>query len=90
VFKLVFYFYLEWKEIFEKINKNVCLFLKNKNKDRKNNFYTLKKLEKNDFHEIRAKKVRYKMDQQQNGQRQNGQRQSGRAKKTCFRNYCPK
>jgi len=45
--------------------------------------------EKNYFGEICAKKVRSKVDQQQNGQRQkgpqqNGLRQSGRAKKTCF------
>jgi len=59
-----------------------------------NNFYKLKnwqkKLkEKNYFLEIRAEKVRSKIDQQQNGQcqkgpQQNGPRQSGRAKKTCF------
>jgi len=31
VFELVF-FYVEWKEILENINKNLRLFLKNKNK----------------------------------------------------------
>jgi len=56
-------------------------------------FYKLKKLkqkakEKNYFHEICAKKVCSKMDQQQNGQcqkgpQQNGLRQSGHAIKLC-------
>jgi len=43
----LYFFYLEWKEILEKINKNLRLFLKNKNKkDRKNNFDTLKNRKK--------------------------------------------
>jgi len=67
--------------------------LNDKNKDGKNNSYTLKKLEnkksKKKIHKICAKKVHSKMDQQQNGQRhkgpqQNRMHQSGRAKKTCF------
>jgi len=51
----------------EIINTNFRLFLKKKNKkDGKNNFYTLKKLvkikrKKNDFHEIRPKKVHSNM-----------------------------
>jgi len=58
-------------------------------KERPKIFNKLKKLkEKNKFREIRAKKVRSKMDRQQNGQcqkrpQQNGPRQSGHAIKLC-------
>jgi len=67
---------------FRKINKNLRLILKNKNEDRKNNLYTLKKLEKKlrektYFHEICIKKVCSKMDQLQNGQRKKGPQQIG-------------
>jgi len=50
--------------------------------------------EKKFFCEICAKKLRTKMDQQQNGQSQKGPQQnelrkSGRPKQTCFLENCP-
>jgi len=39
VFELVFFFYVEWKEMLEQINKKSLLFLKNKNKEGGKNFF---------------------------------------------------
>jgi len=70
MFELVF-FYVEWKEIITNKQKIFdCFWKKMKKKDGKNNINTkIENLEKRKkyFHKICAKKVRSKMEQQQNG-----------------------
>jgi len=73
---------------FRKINQNFQLFLKNKKTSKKNNFYKLKnwkKIKKKLFHEIRAKKVRSEMNQQQNGQCRKGPQQNRPCQKDVLR-----